>query len=514
MLRLRNYQIDAIDNLLNTVGRQLRSHEGEICIFQSPTGSGKTLMVAEFLRRLAKERSDRQEFSFIWISVRRLHDQSKNKLDQYYENDRLLKCSYFEELENKDQSDTNDTILVNELVNHRADMLISEDKQILYKASILGICDHVFTIDSFLEKATVEHPKLKDYKVLSVKKELFGNLNIRDSFFDPLRQDYPEFEKWFNRKSEEIAYVCRQDNRMLAFLYLKAEPQSEDYSDIEPVFPKKKRLKIGTLKVDYNGFRLGERFLKIAFDNALRMKIDELYVTIFKKRPEQERLIGILEDYGFNHWGQKKSTGELVYVRDFKPFFNLGDPLKTFPYVSAARNIFLVPIKPDYHTDLLPDSILNTESPTNFEENEPFRNAIRKIYITRSLEKGIRRGDTIIFYRTGGYYKSVVTTLGVVEDVKIGIKNQEEFVQLCGNRSVFIEEKLIEWWNYNPGLRPFIVSFLYAYSFPKRINMKALIDLKVIADVSSAPRGFERINVDKFKAILGGTETDASIIIN
>lgn len=112
MLRLRDYQIDAIDNLLNTVGRQLRSHEGEICIFQSPTGSGKTLMVAEFLRRLAKEQSGRQKFSFIWISVRRLHDQSKDKLDQYYENDRLLKCSYFEELENK-QIGENEILFIN-----------------------------------------------------------------------------------------------------------------------------------------------------------------------------------------------------------------------------------------------------------------------------------------------------------------------------------------------------------------------------------------------------------------
>lgn len=413
-----------------------------------------------------------------------------------------------------DQNDANDTILINELMTNRVDMLISEDKKILHKASILNIRDRVFTIDSFLEKVTADNPKLKDYKVLSVKKELFGNLNLGDGFFDSLKQDYSEFDKWFNKKSEETAYVCKQDTRILAFLYLKAESHSEDYSDIEPVFSKKKRLKIGTLKVDYNGFRLGERFLKIAFDNALRMKVDEIYVTIFKKRPEQERLIGILEDFGFYNWGIKKSTGELVYVRDFKPSFNSADPKKSFPYVSSTHNIFFVPIKPDYHTDLLPDSILNTESSADFEENEPFRNAISKIYITRSLERDIRRGDTIIFYRTGGYYKSVITTLGIVEEAKTGISNQDEFVRLCGNRSVFTEEKLIEWWSYNPRLRPFIVSFLYAYSFPKRINMKTLIDLKIIADVSSAPRGFEKISIDKFKLILKETETYASITIN
>lgn len=112
MLKLRDYQIDAIDNLLNTIGRQLRSGESEICVFQSPTGSGKTVMVAELLRRLVKERTDRQKFSFIWISVRRLHDQSKDKLDHYYEHDRLLKCSYFEDLENK-QIGENEILFIN-----------------------------------------------------------------------------------------------------------------------------------------------------------------------------------------------------------------------------------------------------------------------------------------------------------------------------------------------------------------------------------------------------------------
>jgi len=32
-----------------------------------------------------------------------------------------------------------------------------------------------------------------------------------------------------------------------------------------------------------NGFRLGERFLKIIFDNALKQKVEEIYVTIFEK---------------------------------------------------------------------------------------------------------------------------------------------------------------------------------------------------------------------------------------
>jgi type III restriction enzyme len=58
-------------------------------------------MMAEFLKKLVKDRKDQRKFSFIWISVRRLHDQSKDKLERCYENNRLLKCSYFEDLEDK-----------------------------------------------------------------------------------------------------------------------------------------------------------------------------------------------------------------------------------------------------------------------------------------------------------------------------------------------------------------------------------------------------------------------------
>jgi len=99
MIQLRNYQIDAVGDLKYNAERLLESSENEICIFQAPTGSGKTVMMAEFLRKLVKDRNDDRKFSFIWISVRRLHDQSKDKLERYYENDRVLRCSYFEDLE-------------------------------------------------------------------------------------------------------------------------------------------------------------------------------------------------------------------------------------------------------------------------------------------------------------------------------------------------------------------------------------------------------------------------------
>ena len=187
------------------------------------------------------------------------------------------------------ENDKNDTLILNELHADRVDFLITEDRPLARKAAALGIADRVFTIDAFLEKVTAENPKLVDYKILSVRKMLFGQVQLADSFFDSFRQDYVGFDKWFNKKSDEIAYVCQEQTAVAAFLYLKPEGPEENYADIEPIFKPKRRLKIGTLKVNLNGYKLGERFLKIIFDNAIRLKVDEIYVTIFPRSVEQQR---------------------------------------------------------------------------------------------------------------------------------------------------------------------------------------------------------------------------------
>lgn len=414
-------------------------------------------------------------------------------------------------------NDSIDTSLLKELFCKRVDCLITEDRKIHIKAVELGLANLVFTIDDFLEKVNAENPKLSDYKVLSVKKEYFGNINLQAPFFDSFREDYNGFEDWFSKKSDEIAYICQSaDKELLAFLYIKKEEKDENYIDIEPILPPKLRLKIGTFKVISNGFKLGERFLKIVFDNALRNNVNEVYVTLFHKRDEHDRLIGLIEDWGFKFHGFKRSPSgeEKVFVKDFKPLVNSDFPKKTYPFISKECKHFIVPIYPEYHTELLPDSILNNETPQNYVENEPHRNAIQKVYISRSIYRELISGDVIIFYRTGGYYKSVLTTIGIVDSVITNIKNEADFIKLCRKRSVFGDAELKKHWNWNAHNRPFVVNFLYLYSFPKRPNLQTLIKLGIIKDISSAPRGFEQIGVDKFERILKVTETNENFIIN
>lgn len=403
-------------------------------------------------------------------------------------------------------NDKNDTILLNEVFCSRVDLLITEDKKIHQKAELLGIQDKVYRIDSFIEKAISENPTLVDYKTLSVKKEYFGNINLKDTFFDSFREDYQGFDNWFLKKSDETSYVCSYEGAVNAFLFIKKEDEAENYLDITPAFTPKKRLKIGTFKVTANGFKLGERFLKIIFDNALKQKVDEIYVTIFNKREEQERLISLLEDWGFVFHGTKSTINgdEQVYIKPFKrgEEINVQFPKLTYPFISKETDVYIVPIYQAYHTELFPDSVLNNESPMDFIENRPHRNALSKVYICRSLVRDLKSGDRIIFYRTGdagnAINTGVATTVGIVESVVTDIKDEATFLSLCRKRSVFDDEELKKHWNYNKSSRPFIVNFLYAFSYPKRPNLRWLNENGVIPDIMDMPRGFRKISEDDF----------------
>jgi predicted nucleic acid-binding protein len=416
------------------------------------------------------------------------------------------------------ENDRNDTLLLNEVHAGRVDYIISEDKGVARKAEALGIGDRAFTIDSFLEKVNAEHPALVDYKVLSLKKKLFGELSVAAPFFDSFRTDYAgaAFDAWFNRKSDEPAYVCLSGTDVLAFLYLKVEGPDENYFDIQPTFAPARRMKIGTLKAELNGYRLGERFLQVIFDNALRQKVHEIYVTSFDRTVEQNSLIHLLEQFGFVRHGVKHNDygDELVCVRNFRPQFSPAEPKKTYPFVSRSSRHFLVPIYPDYHTSLLPDSILRTEKPEDFDDPEPHRYGISKVYISRSIYRELQPGDVIVFYRTGGYYQGVATTLAVVDTIRTDIADEDQFVRLCRKRSVFSDEELRKHWRYNPSSRPFIVGFLPCCSFPKRPNLKELIDNGIVKDIDSAPRGFERISTAQFERIIELSKTDPRLVVD
>ena len=421
-------------------------------------------------------------------------------------------------LDNADKTpnDRNDSLLLNEIVQNRVDIFITEDRNIHRKAAAIGCSDRVYTISNFVEKTVAEHPDLVNYKVLAVQKVYFGNIDLTDSFFDSFREDYYEFDKWFQRKADEIAYVCYSGNHLVGFLYVKIEGADEIYADITPVLPPGKRLKIGTLKVGLNGYRIGERFLKIVFDNALVNKVEEIYVTLFDHTPEQLRLIELLEEWGFLLHGSKatRTGNELVYSRLFRAAADRAHPKLTFPYMSDQANVFIVPIYPDYHTKLLPDSILNTESPNDYKDNEPYRNALSKVYISHSRERMLSSGDVIVVYRTGGKYKGVATSIGIVEKVYDCIQSADDLISICKNRTFFKQGEITAFWDRYLTIKPFVVKFLYVYSLPQRPNLERLVNLGIIADYDSVPRGFSKISQDQLHLLLKESNGNEGLIIH
>ena len=88
-LQLKNYQDEAVEKLKKEVNELLGLEGNKLCIFEAPTGSGKTIMMGEFLKRFVNpiDREDGKTFSFIWISVRDLHGQSKKSLDKHFPNE-------------------------------------------------------------------------------------------------------------------------------------------------------------------------------------------------------------------------------------------------------------------------------------------------------------------------------------------------------------------------------------------------------------------------------------------
>mgnify|MGYP001345836547 FL=1 len=74
---LKNYQKRAVDELSEIFKNSQEENNFKV-IFKSPTGSGKTLMVTEFLKNIFLDSNN--NVAVIWAAPRQLHTQSKDKI--------------------------------------------------------------------------------------------------------------------------------------------------------------------------------------------------------------------------------------------------------------------------------------------------------------------------------------------------------------------------------------------------------------------------------------------------
>jgi type III restriction enzyme len=82
-MQLKSFQDKAVRDLVKSTRMLLSaSGMGKICVFKSPTGSGKTIMMADFLGRLPEENLP-GSYVYVWSSLYDLHNQSKAKISRY-----------------------------------------------------------------------------------------------------------------------------------------------------------------------------------------------------------------------------------------------------------------------------------------------------------------------------------------------------------------------------------------------------------------------------------------------
>jgi L-amino acid N-acyltransferase YncA len=342
----------------------------------------------------------------------------------------------------------------------------------------------------------------------------FDQVNLADSFFDSLKADYAEFEQWFAKKANEMAYLSVSDQGVIdGFLYLKIE--DEAHPEITPALAAKHRLKVGTFKIDAHGTKLGDRFVKKLFDRAMADHVEEIYLTIFERHSD---LIKLLKRYGFKPRGIKTSSNgtELVLVRTMGWE---GDRLhENYPLVKiSAGSKFLLAIAPQWHTKLLPDSRLVGEGP-NVVADISHTNSIQKIYLAgRSNAQHLKHGDALIIYRMSDYqapahYRSVATSVCVVDKVEMisEYPTESTFLEYCRPFSVFTEQELKGF--YKSKQYPVIITFTYNISFPKRVTRKVLIE-EIGLDGSERWSCLQLTN-EQFLAIMKKGQVDESFIVN
>ena len=349
---------------------------------------------------------------------------------------------------------------------------------------------------------------------MNLELQQFKNIDLADVFFDSLKEDYSEFPEWFAKKAENFAYVYKSDDGTIdGFLYLKVEEDS--ISDVTPAFLPARRLKIGTMKINAHGTKLGERFLKKIFDHALFESVEEIYVTVF---PKQISLIALFERYGFKRQATKTTANgtEFVLVRKLRCQYT--DVVTSYPLVNLdKKRVYLLSIHPKWHTRLLPDSILNSEN-SDVVQDISHTNSIHKVYLANmSGMESLTRGDILLIYRTGdgqgpAHYRSVATSICVVEEYRTihSFTTCDEFLSYCNPYSVFSEDELSKFWSTKK--YPHIIRFTYNIALIKRVTRSRMIE--EIGIDGAAYWGFLPLSHQQFISICSKGQIDESLIIN
>ena len=441
-----------------------------------------------------------------------IHPDTKKEIEKFKDEEQKIifksKIAVYREIQNppyatetfnkkvgcKNSHDMIDNNLLFAIQRNCANYLITNDFRLKKKSKIVNLDSKVLTIDEALEIfKNVEEPVIK--KPPFIVKEYLYNIDLEDPFFDSLKEDYKSFEKWFIKKREEeaTAYITKNGKKIGSFLMLKIEDENEDYSRMAKPLEPKKRLKVSTMKVADTGRKIGETFIKLMVASAIEKKMDEIYITVFKK---QQQLIDMITNYGFKEYtyqltekGDGTFEKEYIYVKNAKPVEEY------YPFISLTnKKYFLVPIQEEFHNILFQESEKNYQM--SFDDIDGLNtasNSIRKAYLCNSHIKKIMPGSVLLFYSSG--VKKAVTSIGIVDAVFNKFDNFEDMFKLVRKRTVYDINSL----KSNFKKDKLVILFKLYYSLPNYVSFEFLKENKII---TGPIQTIAEINLDKFNKIL------------
>lgn len=405
--------------------------------------------------------------------------------------------------------DENDNEILFSLQKNLVDFLITEDRGIRRKANLLNLDDRVFSIGSALDYFTALYPRFFPSHSL-LKKCYAHEINIEQPFFDSLKSDYGEtdFKKWYDKcvKESRECYTYEVDHEVKAFLMLKEE--NEPIETHSPI-PAANRVKIATLKVDFTGSKIGELFLKIAFQYCINNQIFEIYLTHFEI--ENDTLIYLIEDFGFEKVGKLAKNDEPVYLKKIIPETTdlpaMEIARKYYPSFKDDESIrkFVIPIFPEFHDILFPEYRNRQMKITDYGEINIPGNTIKKAYLSSRCSSKMRMGDIIVFYRS--HDQKAITSLGIVDQEPVMTNDINELNRIVGKRSVYLEEELKE----KAKNSAFIIRFKHHFFLPKPLSLNELMDKGIL---NGPPQSITEINHEQYLALKAGGKLDERFTVN
>ena len=388
-----------------------------------------------------------------------------------------------------------DNSLLYSILKGECTFLITNDNGIHKKAKKLDQIEHNFSERIFNTEELINNFKEYTPKYpYIIEKTTMNYLNIDDPIFDKLKKDYEEFETWFKIKQSEkrkCLVYNKPDKSHGALLIYKKEEETIPLDN--KILPIKNRVKIATMIVTSEGYKIGEFLLKWIITYALKNNMEELYLTHFEE--DDDSLIYLIKEYGFQLEG-KNNRGEVVYAKSINKSqitqnieneIHRNSPLKIdkkyYPYFYDGLEVkkFIVPIKEEYHEKLF---LSNPKQTALFNHITISNNTIKKAYLSKS-RINVNAGDILLFYETP---KKGISQIGIVESSNKNL-NMEDINKTVGKRSVYSQNELKRFEGNN-----LVILFIHTKEFDK-IPYEIL---KKESIIKGAPQSIQSLEHEKY----------------